>query len=142
MNRTEIAAQYRAESGHQSGVVIIGIDGEVGGWMNELRSPEHWMPGCIAIDADGNEWQATGGNDYDGATHWEPLKKPPYPMTYVDEVTGETVELIVIGECVIKPTDTDLLASLRQQGYLVELTEADESPTRAPESAPLSPDQP
>lgn len=142
MNRTEIAAQYRTESGHHSGVVIIGIDGEVGGWMNELRSPEHWMPGCIAIDPDGNEWQATGGNDYDGATNWDPLKKPPYPMTYIDEATGETVELIVIGERLIKPTDTDLLASLRQQGYDPVFPGSQQSEKPEPARAALSMDQP
>jgi hypothetical protein len=70
----EMANRYRKQDGHHDGVVVI-FDGQVGGWMNELRDPQHWVPGCIAIDVDGNEWLAVGGNDYDGAALWEPIKK-------------------------------------------------------------------
>jgi hypothetical protein len=71
---TELANEYRAEYGYKTGIVVI-FDGEISGWMNELRDPQHWMPGCIAVDVDGNTWLATGGNDYDGATHWDPVKQ-------------------------------------------------------------------
>jgi hypothetical protein len=69
-----IANRFRKELGHDDGVVVV-FNGEVGGWQNELRDPQHWVPGCIAIDAVGNTWLATGGNDYDGATHWDPIKQ-------------------------------------------------------------------
>lgn len=74
MNRIKMANEYRAEIGHNDGVVVI-FNGEISGWMNELRDPQHWTPGCVAIDCDGHEWVATGGNDYDGAAHWQPLKQ-------------------------------------------------------------------
>lgn len=76
MNRdiAALAQQYRGENGHTDGVVVIWY-GTVCGWMNELRDPQNWTAGCIAIDADGNQWQATGGNDYDGATRWIPINQ-------------------------------------------------------------------
>lgn len=67
---TQIANTYRNETGRRGGVVVI-YDGQVSGWMNELRDPQHWCPGCIAVDQDGNQWQAVGGNDYDGANEWK-----------------------------------------------------------------------
>jgi hypothetical protein len=70
----KLATEYRAEQGFQGGVVVIFND-EVGGWMDKLRDPQHWAPGCIAIDVDGNTWLATGGSKYDGATHWDPVKQ-------------------------------------------------------------------
>jgi hypothetical protein len=70
----DIANRYRAEFGYHAGIVVI-FDGDISGWMNELRDPQHWMPGCIAVDVDGNEWLATGGNDCDGATHWDPITR-------------------------------------------------------------------
>jgi hypothetical protein len=73
-NHLETANRFRRERGHAGGVVVI-FNGEVSGWMNELRDPQHWAPGCIAIDADGNAWLATGGNDYDGAARWTPTRQ-------------------------------------------------------------------
>jgi hypothetical protein len=70
----KIANRFWKENNYKGGVVII-FNAEVGGWMNELRDPQRWVPGCIAIDIDGNEWRATGGNDYDGAARWEPIQK-------------------------------------------------------------------
>jgi hypothetical protein len=67
---TKIADNYRNEIGRCGGVVVV-YDGEVSGWMNELRNPEHWAPGCIAVNFDGNQFKAVGGNDYDGSDHWE-----------------------------------------------------------------------
>lgn len=45
---------------------------QVAGWMNELRNPETWMPGTLAIDDNGNQWIANGGDDYNGAKQWKP----------------------------------------------------------------------
>lgn len=70
----QLARQFRQEHGseYEGGLVIVFKD-QVGGWMNELRDPQTWEPGCIAVDLEGNQWVATGGNAYDGATHWEAL---------------------------------------------------------------------
>jgi hypothetical protein len=43
------------------------------GWCNELRNPEHWAPGCIAVADDFKKWIAIGGNAQDGAKAWEPI---------------------------------------------------------------------
>lgn len=66
-----IAERWRKENGYagRGGVVVV-FKGEVQGWVNELRDPEHWQPGCIAVDESGNTWEAVGGNSYDGAETW------------------------------------------------------------------------
>ncbi len=38
--------------------------------MNELRNPEHWAPGCLAINKRGEMWQTIAGNSEDGALMW------------------------------------------------------------------------
>ncbi len=53
------------------GVVVINRSGEACGWVNCLRDPSHWEPGCRAVDVNGSQWLAVGGNDYDGAERWE-----------------------------------------------------------------------
>lgn len=70
------AAKWREAEGYQGreGVVVI-YRGEVQGWVNELRDPSHWAPGCIAVDETGACWEATGGNEYDGATEWRQVRK-------------------------------------------------------------------
>lgn len=70
----QLARQYRQGEGsdYEGGVVIVFQD-QVGGWVNELRDPQLWEPGCIAVDLEGNQWVATGGNDYDGAVRWEAI---------------------------------------------------------------------
>lgn len=68
-----IADKYRAKIGESDGVITI-HQGEVQGWSNELRNPEHWAPGCVAVDRDGNQWEAVGGNEHDGATEWKTLQ--------------------------------------------------------------------
>jgi uncharacterized protein YukJ len=66
------AAQWRQDNGYvdKGGVIVIYRD-EVQGWVNELRDPGSWRPGCIATDSDGNQWLACGGNDQDGAEEWQ-----------------------------------------------------------------------
>jgi hypothetical protein len=46
------------------------FDGEVQGWVNTLRNPDHWQPGCIAVDEDGRTWTTIAGNERDGALTW------------------------------------------------------------------------
>lgn len=67
----KLAAEYRIDNGNvgSGGVVVIYSD-EVAGWMNELRDPDKWCPGCIAIDEAGKTWVAIGGDDYTGAEAW------------------------------------------------------------------------
>lgn len=67
-----LARKYRQETGYFDGVITI-YQGEVQGWSNELRNPERWRPGCIAVDSNDNQWVAVGGNDYDGANEWKAL---------------------------------------------------------------------
>ena len=66
-----LAYQWREKWGYigRAGVVVI-YDGEVQGWVNELRNPEHWRPGCIAIDEGGRSWTTIIGTDQDGALMW------------------------------------------------------------------------
>lgn len=66
------AAKYRLERQLAGGVVVF-FDGELNGWMNQLRDPQTWRPGCIALDEQGNQWKSVGGNDYDGAREWVPV---------------------------------------------------------------------
>jgi len=40
------------------------------GWIRVLENPQGWCPNAIAIDVNGNEYLASGGNDYDGAREW------------------------------------------------------------------------
>ncbi|RJP48782.1 MAG: hypothetical protein C4586_08710 [Anaerolineaceae bacterium] len=71
----DIANKWRDENGYigKGGVIVI-LNGEVNSWVNELRNPEHWVPGCIAVDERGNEWRTVGGTEQAGADRWEPIK--------------------------------------------------------------------
>lgn len=71
MDRQQRAHQWREKMGYTGkGGVIVFWHGELQGWVNELRDPESWQPGCIAIDERGRQWEATGGDNYNGATNW------------------------------------------------------------------------
>jgi len=74
MNPNVLAGTWRAEKGYTSrgGIVVI-FDGVVNSWINELRDPEHWAPGCVAVDEAGNQWISAGGNRQQGASRWEPV---------------------------------------------------------------------
>ncbi len=65
----EEAKAYREKSASDQGVVVL-FNGDVAGWMNELRNPELWAPGAIAIDAESRVFIAEGGNNYDGSYRW------------------------------------------------------------------------
>ncbi len=66
------AARWRKARNYtgKDGVVVI-FNGEVQGWVNELRDPQHWQAGCVAVAEDGNEWITVGGNCQDGADSWQ-----------------------------------------------------------------------
>lgn len=69
----DIATQWREQHGYigKGGIIVI-FDGDAQGWMDRLRNPEHWRPGCIAVDESGHIWTAVDGNDQDGARAWLP----------------------------------------------------------------------
>jgi hypothetical protein len=74
MTVNALAKKWRAEQGFtgRGGVIVI-FDGIVNSWVNELRDPDHWVPGCIAVDESGNRWMSVGGNERTGAERWRPL---------------------------------------------------------------------
>lgn len=67
------AFKWRKEHGYlgRGGVIVI-YAGIVNGWVNELRDPNHWVAGCIAVNETGDSWIATGGDEPNGATAWQP----------------------------------------------------------------------
>ena len=73
MEDLQTAQEWRACRGYtgRGGVVVV-FDGIAQGWVNELRNPEAWRPGCVAVDEIGSSWLAIGGNDQDGASNWMP----------------------------------------------------------------------
>lgn len=62
----------RRQRVRRAGGVIVLFDGAVQSWVNTLRNPNHWQPGCIAIDEQGRTWTAIAGNQGDGALMWLP----------------------------------------------------------------------
>lgn len=68
------AQRYANSLGHISGVVVF-WDGQVQGWMDFLRDPQDWQPGCIAVCVfSGRQWLATGGDSYNGSKEWTPFQ--------------------------------------------------------------------
>ena len=67
------ARRWREQWGYigRGGVVVL-LDGEVQSWVNQLRNPEHWQPGCIAVDEEGKSWTTIAGDQRDGAPMWLP----------------------------------------------------------------------
>ncbi len=81
----------------KGGVVVI-FGSEVNGWVNELRNPESWRPGAVAIDEVGNVHIAAGGNDDDGAQWWQTiLKADSDPQSKECTLCGETKPLSDFG---------------------------------------------
>ncbi len=71
----KLANEWRQDWGYvDKGGVIVVFNDEVQGWVNELRDPQSWRPGCIACDSEGNQFIAVGGNNSDGAERWEALE--------------------------------------------------------------------
>lgn len=73
-NRFHSANEYRQLCSNSAGVVVF-YNGEVQGWCNELRNPESWRPGCIAVSED-RQYVAFGGDDYNAALQWQELQYP------------------------------------------------------------------
>lgn len=73
MEDLETAHVWREKNGYiaKGGVIVI-FNGLAQGWVRELRNPETWRPGCIAVDEAGHSWIAVGGNDQCGASKWMP----------------------------------------------------------------------
>lgn len=69
----QIAHAWREKNGYvgRGGVIVI-YEEEVNSWVDRLRNPEHWVPGCIAIAEDGRSWTTVAGNAQDGALVWLP----------------------------------------------------------------------
>ena len=67
----DIAQRWRQENGYagRGGVVVL-FNGEVQGWVNKLRNPDHWQPGCIAVDEQGHSWTTIAGSERNGALMW------------------------------------------------------------------------
>lgn len=91
MDDLKTALAWRTRNGYigRNGVIIV-FDGLAQGWVNELRNPETWRPGCIAVDESGNSWIAIGGNDQDGASTWMPRDTSLYGnrTSHVDSSAG------------------------------------------------------
>lgn len=68
--------RWREQHGYagRGGVVVL-FGGEVQGWVNTLRDPGHWRPGCVAVDESGTCWQAVLGPHADGALMWLPIQR-------------------------------------------------------------------
>jgi len=69
----EKAADYRKETGEGMQGYVIFFDGEISGWTVALHYPKSWTPGCIAIGPENEQFVARGGDEYNGADHWEAL---------------------------------------------------------------------
>lgn len=67
------ARHWREQCGYvgRGGVVVV-YGGTAQGWVNTLRNPEHWQPGCVAVDEAGHTWVAVAGDGQDGARMWMP----------------------------------------------------------------------
>ncbi len=81
----KIANEYRAESGRAGGAVLI-YNNEVTGWQDELRDPQHWIPGCLAVIGEGRVYLAVGGTNQLGAKAWNTVA---IHRRYHQHTTGE-----------------------------------------------------
>jgi hypothetical protein len=70
MSIKELADKWRLENKRCVGGVIVFFDGDLCGWVNELRDPHLWRPGCIAIDEFGNQFKSVGGTAESGSHDW------------------------------------------------------------------------
>lgn len=78
MTHFATAHRWRQENGYvgRGGVVVL-FRGEVQSWVNALRNPEHWQPGCVAVDETGSQWMTVAGTANDGALMWLPVEQIP-----------------------------------------------------------------
>lgn len=82
----KVADQYRRMRMHADGFVVLTpkyysetdtITVKWVGWINELRDPNHCLPGMIAVSPEGELYQATGEGEYNGARSWESMEEKP-----------------------------------------------------------------
>lgn len=67
----KLAKQWREANGYTDNLgVVVFYGSDVQGWCNALRDPDHWQPGCIAIDAFGLCYKTVGGDAKAGAAKW------------------------------------------------------------------------
>ena len=73
MSLFDEARRWRQQWGYvgRVGVVVV-FEGKAQGWVNKLRNPERWQPGCVAFDEQGRSWTTIAGNERDGALMWLP----------------------------------------------------------------------
>jgi hypothetical protein len=73
MTPLDAARLWRQANGYigRGGVVVL-FKNEVQSWVNTLRNPEDWQPGCVAVDEDGHTWTAIIGDERNGALMWLP----------------------------------------------------------------------
>jgi hypothetical protein len=71
MREQKTAMTWRENNGYvgRGGVVVL-FQGVVQSWVNQLRNPEHWQPGCIAFDEEGRSWTTIAGTEQNGALMW------------------------------------------------------------------------
>jgi hypothetical protein len=69
----ELAQEYRESWNLPGHGVIVFHDGAPQGWVNELRNPESWCPGCIALTRSGSAYRSEGGTEATGALSWQPV---------------------------------------------------------------------
>lgn len=71
MTMIDEARRYREQEALVGkGGVVVFFQGKVQGWVNQLRNPEHWQPGCIAVDEQGRMWTTIAGSERNGALMW------------------------------------------------------------------------
>lgn len=72
MSLAAAAADWREANGYtEKGGVVVFHNGNPAGWVDELRDPQDWQTGCIAVDESDTEYVAHGG-DHNGAACWIP----------------------------------------------------------------------
>lgn len=73
MSYAKAAEEWRTTNGYtEKGGVVVFFEGTPQGWVDELRNPEEWQPGSIAVDESDTEWIAHGGDNQNGAASWIP----------------------------------------------------------------------
>ena len=68
--KSEIEA-YRNSRNLSTGFVVVSPHKVISGWLDELRSPDHFIAGSVATDIYGKQWLAVGGDLENGAEKWE-----------------------------------------------------------------------
>ena len=64
-----LASHWRQENKRTGGLVVV-YRGDVQGWIDELRDPQHWLAGCVAVSEAGQCWQTIAGDEAHGALMW------------------------------------------------------------------------